>query len=114
MPSYTLTVIGYPASDSTGAYEWSIAGSRGKQLAAGRGMITRSGNAASLPVERLTYHALLAGLQALLAQDDAAALTIAAAPAKSRSCGRATIPMIRASSACDVTPSNCSRGSVAN
>ena len=34
-----------------------------------------------LAVERLTYHALLAGLQALLAQDYAGALTIAAAPA---------------------------------
>jgi hypothetical protein len=32
-------------------------------------------------VELLTYQALLAGLQALLAEDDAGALTIAAAPA---------------------------------
>ena len=81
MASYILTVVGYPASESKGAYEWSLAGARGQQLAAGRGTITRSGNAASLAVERLTYHALLAGLQALLAEDDAAALTIAAAPA---------------------------------
>src|SRR5438045_3974906 len=77
----TAASLGYPASDSTGAFEWSLAGARGQQLAAGRGMITRSSNAASLPVERLTYHALLAGLQVLLAEDDAAALTIAAAPA---------------------------------
>jgi len=81
MASYILTVIGYPASDSTGAFEWSIAGVRGKQLAAGRGTITGSGHTASLAAERLTYHALLAGLQALLAEDDAGALTIAAAPA---------------------------------
>jgi hypothetical protein len=114
MPSYTLTVIGYPASDSTGAYEWRIAGSRGKQLAAGRGMITRSGNAASLAVERLTYHALLAGLQALLAEGYAGALVIAAAPAKSRSCGRATMWAIRTSSGCASRLFNCSMGSVAN
>jgi hypothetical protein len=30
--------------------------------------------------EQLTYHVLLAGIQALLAEDDAGALTIAAAP----------------------------------
>src|SRR5438132_1431920 len=78
MAPYTLTVVGYPASESKGAYEWSLAGARGQQLAAGRGMITRSGNAAYLPVERLTYHALLAGLQALLAENYVGALTIAA------------------------------------
>jgi hypothetical protein len=114
MASYTLTVIGYPASESNGTYEWRVTGARGKQLAAGRGTITGSGKAASLAIERLTYHGLLAGLQALLAEDDAAALTIAAAPAKSCSCGRATIPMIRASSSCDGTPSNCSTRSAAN
>jgi hypothetical protein len=54
---------------------------RGQQLAAGRGTIIGSGNAAPWAVERLTYHALLAGPQALLAEDDAGALTIAAAPA---------------------------------
>jgi hypothetical protein len=70
---------------SPGAYEWKITGARGgRSLAAGRGTITRSGNAASLPVERLTYHALLTGLQALVAEDDAAALTIAVEMAKSR------------------------------
>jgi len=48
---------------------------------AGRGTIANSGTAASLAVERLTYHALLAGLQALLVEDYVGALTIAAAPA---------------------------------
>jgi hypothetical protein len=81
MASYILTVIGYPASDNAGAYEWSLAGARGELLAAGRGTIIGSGNAAPLAVERLTYHALLAGPQALLAEDDPGALTIAAAPA---------------------------------
>jgi hypothetical protein len=81
MPSYILTVVGYPVSESNGSYEWSIAGARGKQLAAGRGTLTGHGHAASLAAERLTYHALLAGLQALLAEDYAGALTIAAAPA---------------------------------
>ena len=46
MASYILTVIGYPASESNGTYEWRITGARDKQLAAGRGTITRSGNAA--------------------------------------------------------------------
>jgi hypothetical protein len=55
-----------------------ITGARGKQLAAGRGTIAGSNNAAPLAVERLTYHALLAGLQALLAEDYGGALTIAA------------------------------------
>src|SRR5437867_458757 len=81
MASYILTVVGYPASESKCAYEWSLAGARGQQLAAGRGMITRSGNAAYMAVVRLTYHAMLAGLQALLAEDYTGALTIAAAPA---------------------------------
>ena len=81
MASYVLTIIGYPASDSTGTFEWGIAGAKGQLLAAGRGTITGSGTTAPLAVERLTYHALLAGLQALLAEDYAGALTIAAAPA---------------------------------
>src|SRR6266508_1629736 len=80
MASYLLTVVGYPVSDSTGAFEWSIAGAQGQQIAAGRGTITGSSNAA-LVVERLTYPALLAGLQALVAEDYAGALTIAAASA---------------------------------
>jgi hypothetical protein len=80
MASYLLTVVGYPVSDSTGVFEWSIAGAQGQQRAAGRGTITVSGDDA-LAVERLTYHALLAGLQALLAEDDTGALTWAAAPA---------------------------------
>ncbi len=80
MASYILTVIGYPTSDSVGAYEWNITGVRGKQLAAGHGTLTGSGNIAPLAVERLTYHALLAGLQALLAEDHMGALTIAATP----------------------------------
>jgi hypothetical protein len=79
--SYILTVIGYPASESYGTYEWRIGGAHGQQLAAGRGTIIGSGNAAPWAVERLTYHALLAGPQALLAEDDPGALTIAAAPA---------------------------------
>ena len=81
MASYILTVIGYPASESNGAYEWHITGTRGKQLAAGRGIVIGMGNAAPLAAERLTYHALLAGLQALLAEGLEGALTIAAAPA---------------------------------
>jgi len=81
MASYILTVIGYPTSESTGAFEWAITGARGKHLAAGRGTITGRDKAAPLAVERLTYHALFAGLQALLAEDYAGALTIAAAPA---------------------------------
>ena len=81
MASYVLTIVGYPASDSTGTFEWGGAGTKGQLLAAGRGTITGSGTTAPLAVERLTYHALLAGLQALLAEDDAGALTIAAAPA---------------------------------
>jgi hypothetical protein len=81
MPSYVLTVVSYPASDSTGTFEWGIAGAKGQLLAAGRGTIAGSGHTASLGVERLTYHALLAGLQAFLADDYAGALTIAAAPA---------------------------------
>jgi len=80
MASYILTVVGYPASESNGIYEWSITGARGKQLATGRGTLTRHDHAAPLAVERLTYHALLAGLQALLAENYAGALTIAAAP----------------------------------
>jgi hypothetical protein len=75
MASYILTIIGYPTSESDGTYEWSISGVRSQQLAAGRGTITGSGNAAPLAVERLSYHALLAGLQALLAEDYAGALT---------------------------------------
>lgn len=81
MPSYVLTIVGYGASDSTGTFEWGIAGAKGQLLAAGRGTIAGSGSAAALAVERLTYHALLAGLQALLAEDYAGTLTIAAAPA---------------------------------
>ena len=46
-----------------------------------RGTIADSDTATALAVERLTYHALLAGLQALLAEDYVGALTIAAAPA---------------------------------
>jgi hypothetical protein len=80
MASYILTVIGYPASDSVGAYEWRNVGARNRQLAAGCGALTGSGNAAPLAVERLTYHALLAGLQALLAEGYTGSLTIAAAP----------------------------------
>lgn len=81
MPSFVLTIVGYPASDSTGTFEWGIAGAKGQLLAAGRGTIAGSGNAASLAVERLTYHALLAGLQVFLAEDYMGALTIAAVPA---------------------------------
>jgi hypothetical protein len=81
MASSILTVIGYPASDSNGTYEWRVTGARGKQLAAGRTTLTGIGNAAPLAAERLAYHAMLAGLQALLAEDYAGALTIAAAPA---------------------------------
>ncbi len=80
MVSYALTLVGYPASDSTGTFEWSIAGAHGLR-AAGRGPIVGSDHIASLAVARLTYHALLAGLQALLAEDYVGALTIAAAPA---------------------------------
>jgi hypothetical protein len=47
MTSYILTVIGYGASESNGTYEWQITGTRGgRSLAAGRGIITGSGNAA--------------------------------------------------------------------
>jgi len=81
MASYALTIVGYPASDSTGTFEWGIAGAKGQLLAAGRGTIAGSGTTAPLAVERLTYHALLSGLQAFLAEDYAGALTIAAAPA---------------------------------
>jgi hypothetical protein len=49
-------------------------------LATGRSTIASSGHTASLAVERLAYHALLAGLQTFLAEDYAGALTIAAAP----------------------------------
>jgi hypothetical protein len=81
MASYVLTIVGYPASADIGTFEWGIAGAKGQLLAAGRGTIAGSGHAASLAVEWLTYHALLAGLQAFLAEDYAGALTIAAAPA---------------------------------
>jgi len=81
MASYVLTIVGFPASDSTGTFEWGIAGAKGELLAAGRGTIAGIGTAASLAVERLTYHALLAGIQAFLAEDYVGALTIAAAPA---------------------------------
>lgn len=81
MASYVLTIVGYPASDSTGTFEWGIAGAKAQLLAAGRGTIAGCGTAASQVVERLTYHALLAGIQAFLAEDYAGALTIAAAPA---------------------------------
>lgn len=81
MASSVLTIVGYPASDSTGTFEWGIAGAKGQLLAAGRGTITSSGHTSPLAVERLTYHALLAGIQAFLAEDYASALTIAAAPA---------------------------------
>jgi hypothetical protein len=77
-----LTVVGYPASDSNGVYEWKITGAHGgRSLAAGRGTITGSGHAPPLAVERLTYHAVLAGLQAFLAEDYVGALTWAAARA---------------------------------
>jgi hypothetical protein len=46
MTSYILKVIGYPASETNGIYEWGITEARGKQFAAGRGTITGSGNAA--------------------------------------------------------------------
>ena len=60
----------------------------------------RNSGAAPLAVERLTYHALLAGLQALLAEDYAGALTIAAAPA--------FIALLRQSEdAADQEPSGC-------
>jgi hypothetical protein len=81
MASYILTIIGYLASEDNGSFEWAITGARGQQVAAGRGTIARSGHAVSLAVERLTYHALLAGLQVFLAEDYAGALTIAVAPA---------------------------------
>ena len=81
MASYILTIVGYPAPDNIGTFEWGIAGAKGQLLAAGRGTIAGSRHTASLAIERLTYHALLAGLQALLAEDYAGALTIAAAPA---------------------------------
>ena len=80
MTSYVLTIIGYPASDSIGTFEWGIAGAKGQLLAAGRGTIAGSGTA-TLEVERLTYHALLAGIQAFLVEDYVGALTITAAPA---------------------------------
>lgn len=76
MPSYALTIVGYSASDSTGTFEWGIAGAKAQLLAAGRGTIAGSGSTASLAVERLTYHALLAGLKAFLAEDYVGALTI--------------------------------------
>src|SRR6187455_2616589 len=63
-----------------GTFEWGVAGTKGQLVAAGRGTIAGSGTA-PLAVERLTYHALLAGIQALLAEDYVGALTIAAAPA---------------------------------
>ena len=81
MASYVLTIVGYPASDGIGTFEWGVAGTKGQLLAAGRGTITGSGTTAPLAVERLTYHALLTGLQALLAEDYVGAPTIAAAPA---------------------------------
>lgn len=80
MASYILTIIGYSVSDSTGTFEWGIAGAHGI-LAAGRGTIAGSGTTTALAIERLTYHALFAGLQAFLAEDYAGALTIATAPA---------------------------------
>jgi hypothetical protein len=70
-----------PACDSTGTVEWDIAGAKAQLLAAGRGTIAGIGTTAAQAVGRLTYHALLAGLQALLAEDYVGALTIAAAPA---------------------------------
>jgi hypothetical protein len=77
-----LTVIGYPTSESDGTYEWKITEARGgRSLAVGRGTLAEIGNAALLPVERLSYHALLAGLQALLAENYVGSLTIAAGPA---------------------------------
>ncbi len=57
-------------------HEWGIAGAKAQLLAAGRGTIAGSGSTASLAVERLTYHALLAGLKAFLAEDYVGALTI--------------------------------------
>ncbi len=81
MASYVLTIVGYPASDGIGTFEWGVAGTKGQLLAAGRGTIAGSGAAAALVVERLTYPALRAGLQALVAEDYAGALTIAAASA---------------------------------
>lgn len=81
MASFVLTIVGYPASDSTGTFEWGITGAKGQLLAASRGTIAGCGTTASLAVERLTYYALLAGLQAFLAEDYMSALTIAAAPA---------------------------------
>jgi len=50
-------------------------------LAAGHGTIAGGGTAASLAVERLIYQALLAGLQAFLAEGYMGVLTIVAAPA---------------------------------
>ena len=46
MPSYVLTVIGYPVSDSTGTFEWGIAGAKGQLLASGRGTIAGCGHTA--------------------------------------------------------------------
>ena len=100
MPSYVLAIVGYCASDSTGTFEWGIAGAKAQLLAAGRGTIAGCGTAASQAVERLTYHALLDGIQALLAEDYVGALTIAAARRSSRSCGQATMVKIRISSDC--------------
>jgi hypothetical protein len=101
MVSFVLTIVGYPASDSTGTFEWGIVGAKGQLLAAGRGTIAGSGTAAALAIERLTYHALLAGIQAFLAEDYAGALTIAAARRLSRPYDQATSLKTLAFSACD-------------
>ena len=82
--------------------------------AAGCGTITASGSATPLAVERLTYHALLAGLQVLLAEGLEGALTIAAAPAFIVLLRPPISPTIQTSSGCDGMLPNCSMGSGAN
>jgi hypothetical protein len=52
MASYVLTIVGYPASDSTGSFEWGIAGAKGQLLGTGRSTIAGSGHTAFLAVER--------------------------------------------------------------
>jgi hypothetical protein len=70
MASYTLAVLGYPASESNGTYEWRVTGARGKQLAAGRGTLTGSANAA--PWRRMAFSPRISQIPGSQAQTPAA------------------------------------------
>ena len=103
MASYVLTVVGYPAAESTGTFERCIAGAQGL-LAAGRGTITGSGHTAAWrssgsPITRYSRVSRRCWPR-----------TIRSRPRRhaSRSCAQSTMLKILTSSGSDSRRSHCS------